>query len=184
MRYAPVGGNQYTGMETSGFANAVVDNVATRLGVSKGDVLAVKDGLSAGNAAVRLALGETAIIEENLLFFAKQGIDLDTRVVEAAGSNNGNKDEPRRSKTRILVKNLPHDTTKEELTKIFGSAATANATQQPLDIHLAPSRTIAVVDYPNRKSATGAFRRLAYNERGEAENPIPKILRFRSAGLV
>ena len=56
--------------------DAVADNVADRLGVSKGDVLNVKDGISSGNAAVRLALGETHIIAENIAFFEEHGVDV------------------------------------------------------------------------------------------------------------
>ena len=91
--------------------DAVVDNVADRLGVSKGDVLNVKDGLSSGNAAVRLALGETHIISENIAFFEEHGVD-----VTALENNNTRKHgrgsanvKSKRSKTMILVKNLPYD---------------------------------------------------------------------------
>ena len=53
--------------------DAVVDNLADRLGLRKGDLLGVKDKLSSGDAAVRLALGETKIIEENREYFREHG---------------------------------------------------------------------------------------------------------------
>ncbi|KAK1748882.1 RNA-binding protein [Skeletonema marinoi] len=56
--------------------DAVVDNLSDRLNMSKGEVLDVKDGISSGNAAVRLALGETHIIAENREFFLKHGVDV------------------------------------------------------------------------------------------------------------
>ena len=134
--------------------DAVVDNLASRLGLNKGDIMAVKDGLSAGDAAVRLALGETAVIEENRKYFAEHGIDM-----EALVSGNDKKSEGiKRSNTQVLVKNLPHDTTKEELLKVFG----ASGGRDPKSILLPPSRTIAVVEYGHGNDAKVAFRRLAY----------------------
>jgi len=62
-----------------------------------------------------------------------------------------------RSKTAILVKNLPADTTKEDLVRVFGSAG-----ETPSKILLPPSRTIAVVEYNHGNDAKRAFRRLAY----------------------
>ena len=132
--------------------DAVVDNLASRLGLRKGDVMAVKDGLSAGDAAVRLALGETAVIEENRTYFANHGVDM-----EALVSGSGESDDMPRSDRSLLVKNLPHDTTKEELLKIFGSTGHA-----PKSILLPPSRTIALVEYGHGNDAKAVFRRLAY----------------------
>jgi multiple RNA-binding domain-containing protein 1 len=130
--------------------DAVVDNLAARLGLRKGDLLSVKDQLSAGDAAVRLALGETAIIEENRVYFKQHGIDMEALV---SGDSPADKSMAR-SKTAILVKNLPHDTTVDELTKVFGDTATR--------ILLPPSRTIAVVEYAHANDAKPMFRRLAY----------------------
>jgi len=47
----------------------VVDNLADRLNLEKGQVLNLKDSLSSGQAAVRLALGKIHILEENSEFF-------------------------------------------------------------------------------------------------------------------
>ena len=128
--------------------DAVVDNLAARLGLRKGDILNVKDGKS-GDAAVRLALGETHIIEENRQYFATHGIDM-----EALVSSASSKDALKRSTRAILVKNLPFETEKDELTKLFGDA--------PDRILLPPSRTIALVEYGHSVDAKRAFKKLAY----------------------
>lgn len=131
--------------------DAVVDNIADRFGMEKGDVLNVKDSLSSGNAAVRLALGETQVLEENREYFRKHGIQMDA-LVSAGKPDQATK----RSSTMILVKNLPYETSHDELTKLFlgyGGDAT---------ILLPPSKTIALVKYMNINDAKKAFRKLAY----------------------
>jgi multiple RNA-binding domain-containing protein 1 len=139
--------------------DAVVDNLAERLGLRKGDILGVKDKLSSGDAAVRLALGETQIIEENREYFRQHGVDMDALV--SANDANNNKAETamtntKRSKTAILVKNLPFDTRLEELAKLF------HVGQEPMNILLPPSRTIAMIEYGHSTDAKRAFRKLAY----------------------
>jgi multiple RNA-binding domain-containing protein 1 len=131
--------------------DTVVDNLADRLGLRKGDVLGVKDGLSSGDAAVRLALGETQIIEENREYFKKHGVDMDALV-----SPVGEEDKHKRSNTSVLVKNLPYDTKVEELMKLF------HIGEEPVRILLPPSRTIAMVEYGHSTDAKKAFRKLAY----------------------
>ena len=133
--------------------DAVVDNLADRLGLRKGDLLGVKDKLSSGDAAVRLALGETQIIEENREYFRSHGVDMDVLVSAHAS---GSCDEVKRSKTGILVKNLPYETREEELMKLF------HVGEEPLRILLAPSRTIALVEYAHPSDAKRAFKKLAY----------------------
>ena len=139
--------------------DAVVDNLAARLGLRKGDILAVKDGLSAGDAAVRLALGETAVIEENRNYFAEHGVDMEALVSLSSSESKTDTTDPtiRRSKTSMLVKNLPHDTNTEDLMKTFLTSG-----KTPARILLPPSRTIAVVEYSIANDAKVAFRRLAY----------------------
>ena len=132
--------------------DAVVDNLADRLGLHKGEILNVKDGLSSGDAAVRLALGETHIIEENREYFRKEGVDMDA-LVSVKGDTSG-----KRSTTAILVKNLPYDTELEELTRMFHGVGD----DAPQRILLPPSRTIALVEYGHATDARRAFRKLAY----------------------
>ncbi|GAX27900.1 multiple RNA-binding domain-containing protein 1 [Fistulifera solaris] len=131
--------------------DAVVDNLAVRLGLRKGDIMAVKDGLTGGDAAVRLALAETAIIEENRQFFADHGYDMDALVSPSGTST------ITRSNVAILVKNLPHDTARDELAKMFSSKGA-----EPVSIILPPSKTLAVIEYSHGNDAKSAFRRLAF----------------------
>ena len=137
--------------------DTVVDNLSDRLGVSKGDILNVKDGISSGNAAVRLALGETHIISENIAFFEKHGVDV--RALES-NSDNGGSIPRKRSTTMILVKNLPYDTSLEDLTKVFHGIGV----DFPQRILFPPSKTAALVEYGHSSDARRAFRRLAYKK--------------------
>jgi multiple RNA-binding domain-containing protein 1 len=134
--------------------DAVVDNLAERLGLRKGEVLGVKGHLSSGDAAVMLALGETQIIEENRAFFRQKGINMD--VLVSSNAIKANEKPITRSKTAFLVKNLPFDTRLEELTKLFHSG------EVPVDVLLPPSRTIALVVFLHAADAKKAFRKLAY----------------------
>ena len=132
--------------------DAVVDNLASRLGLDKGAILNVKDG-SSGDAAVRLALGETQVIEENRKYFEKHGVDIGGLVSLKSEKGGAAK----RSSNVILVKNLPFDTSQDELSKVF-NAVGGNKPQ----VLLPPSRTIALVIYENNNDAKRAFRKLAY----------------------
>jgi multiple RNA-binding domain-containing protein 1 len=134
--------------------DAVVDNLAERLGLRKGELLGVKDDLSSGDAAVRLALGETQIIEENREYFRERGVNMD--VLVSANTSKGDEESIQRSKTAILVKNLPFDTRLEELTKLFHMG------DAPVELMLPPSRTIALAEFKHPTDAKKAFRKLAY----------------------
>lgn len=137
--------------------DTVVDNLSERLGVSKGDILNVKDGISSGNAAVRLALGETHIISENIAFFESHGVDVTAFDSKA---NRNDSSSLKRSKTMILVKNLPYDTSLEDLTKVFHGIGG----DVPQKILLPPSKTAALVEYGHATDARRAFRNLAYKK--------------------
>jgi len=58
----------------------------------------------------------------------------------------------------IVVKNLPYDTTQDELVKLFHGAMGSSLPQ----IMLSPSRTIALVEYEHRNYARKVFQKLAY----------------------
>lgn len=139
--------------------DAVVDNLSDRLGMSKGNILNVKDGISSGNAAVRLALGETHIISENLAFFEIHGVDI-TALDVKLNTKDGGGGAPKRSKTMILVKNLPYETTLEDLTKVFHDIGG----DVPQKVLIPPSKTAALVEYGHPNDARRAFRKLAYKK--------------------
>ena len=63
------------------------------------------------SAAVRLALGETQIVAETKQFLEEQGLCLDAFAPKSGSGVEGAKKEPiKRSKTVIVVKNLPANT--------------------------------------------------------------------------
>jgi len=74
------------------------------LGVSKAELLSP----DSDNVAVRLALAETHVIAETKQYLESEGVCLD-----AFKSNK------ERSNTIILIKNIPHSTTIEEIQDLF-----------------------------------------------------------------
>lgn len=127
-------------------SDAVASSIADRLGVNKSDILNPGANGGADNAAVRLALAETRIIQETKEFLAQQGINVDA-FQGAKGP---------RSDTTILVKNIPYGTSAEEVEKLFGEHGEVDKVLIP------PSGTIAVVEMPVVNEARLAFRAIAY----------------------
>ncbi|KAI8491784.1 putative RNA-binding protein 19 [Branchiostoma belcheri] len=97
--------------------NAVADVMAERYGTSKSHVL---DTESRESLAVRMALGETQIVAETRQFLLDNGVKLDAFSQPAAA----------RSKTVLLVKNLPAGTEASQLQEVF-SKASVNALHLP-----------------------------------------------------
>ncbi|GAC98704.1 RNA recognition motif containing protein [Pseudozyma hubeiensis SY62] len=126
-------------------SDAVASSIADRLGVSKPDILNPGADGGADNAAVRLALAETRIIQETKEFFSQEGIDVDA--FDGKGA---------RSDTTILVKNIPYGTSVEEVEKLFAEHGEVDKVLIP------PSGTIAIVEMPVVSEARVAFRSIAY----------------------
>ncbi|KAJ9478762.1 Multiple RNA-binding domain-containing protein 1 [Pseudozyma hubeiensis] len=126
-------------------SDAVASSIADRLGVSKSDILNPGADGGADNAAVRLALAETRIIQETKEFFSQEGIDVDA--FDGKGA---------RSDTTILVKNIPYGTSVEEVEKLFADHGEVDKVLIP------PSGTIAIVEMPVVSEARVAFRSIAY----------------------
>jgi multiple RNA-binding domain-containing protein 1 len=140
--------------------DAVVDSMAAKLGISAAKILNLQDG-HAGDAAVKVALGETQILQENRNFFAQYGVDMEALVSSSTTSSTAtttiataNQDHWKRSQTWILVKNLPFPTEQEELSILFGKV--------PSRILISPSKTIALVQFEHPVDAKRAFKKLAY----------------------
>lgn len=119
--------------------DAVNTAVASRLGVSKADLLDVHDS----SAAVKQAVAETSVIQETKEYFALHGVDLDAFKSQ------------KRSDDAILVKNIPV-TTREELRALFEQHGAV------LQVLMPPSGTIAIVQYAQAAQGKTAFSRLAY----------------------
>lgn len=126
-------------------ANAVGDAIAKSFGKSKEDVLDVTGG---SGAAVRLALGESQLVLEMKSFLESHGVRLDA--FEG--------DPKKRSKTIILVKNIPSGTLVEELQSKFAAFGLLEK------IVLPPSGVTCLVKFSDPSEARNAFKKLAYTK--------------------
>ncbi|XP_064648484.1 probable RNA-binding protein 19 [Lineus longissimus] len=126
-------------------ANAVADIMAEKYGKSKSDIL---DAESRESLGVRMALGETQIVAETRDFLTENGLSLDS-FSQASGP---------RSKTVILVKNLPAGTKAAEIKDVFAKYGTLGR------VILPPSGITAVVEFSEITEAKTAFRSLAYTK--------------------
>jgi multiple RNA-binding domain-containing protein 1 len=93
-------------------SDAVVDSLAEKYGVERSDILDTKEG--GGEIAVRLAVGEAMVIQENHAYFTSHGVDI--AAIESISSSSK---ASARSTTTLLIKNLPHDLVEDELESMF-----------------------------------------------------------------
>ncbi|KAJ8457621.1 hypothetical protein ONZ45_g18241 [Pleurotus djamor] len=127
-------------------SDAVVSSVASRMNIPKSEIL----NSESDNAAVKLALAETHIINETKTYLESQGVVL---------SSFGNKG---RSDTTILVKNIPFGTTLEQITEMFQQYGTLSRVLVP------PAGTMAVVEFEHADEAQKAFKGIAYRRLGNS----------------
>lgn len=99
--------------------------------MNKSDLL---DG-EADDLAVRLALGETQVIEDTKNSLTNAGVNVKSLEDTAAGKTDGMK----RSNHVLLVKNLPFGSSDGELAKMFGKFGSLDK------IILPPTKTLALV---------------------------------------
>ncbi|XP_018562957.1 probable RNA-binding protein 19 [Anoplophora glabripennis] len=125
--------------------DAVADVIADTYGTTKEAVIGPE---GKGSAAVRLALGETQIVAQTRKYLEQEGVILD------AFNNVGAK----RSKTIILVKNLPSRTEGKEIMDIFKKHGEIGR------IILPPSGITAIVEFLDPSEARKAFTKLAYSK--------------------
>ncbi|XP_059141800.1 probable RNA-binding protein 19, partial [Physella acuta] len=126
-------------------ANAVADAMAQKYHTDKSNIL---DDDTRGSVGVRLALGETQIINETREFLISNGVALDS-FSQAAGA---------RSKTVILVKNLPLGVTTDELRDIFNKYGSVNRVVLP------PTGITAIVEYLEPSEARQGFMKLNFSK--------------------
>jgi len=120
--------------------------MATQFNTSKSAIL---DPESRHSVAVNVALGETQLVEQTRQFLESHGVDL---------SCFGGGKKQTRSKTVILVKNLPFGTKADELVKLFSTYGGLD------DVILPPSGITAVVKFDEHQNAKKAFTALAYSK--------------------
>ncbi|KAK7030632.1 multiple RNA-binding domain-containing protein 1 [Favolaschia claudopus] len=128
-------------------SDAVASSIADRMQISKSEILNPE---SSDNAAVKLALAETHIIQETKTYLESQGVLLDSFSSRA------------RSDTIILVKNIPYGTTPEQIRELFEPHGTLTRVLVP------PAGTMAVVEFGAADEASAAFRAVAYRRLGNS----------------
>uniref|UniRef100_A0A8C5E0M0 RRM domain-containing protein n=1 Tax=Gouania willdenowi TaxID=441366 RepID=A0A8C5E0M0_GOUWI len=125
--------------------SAVADAIAEKYNTTKSQVL---DHESKGSVAVRMALGETQIVQETRQFLLDNSISLDSFSQAAAA----------RSTTVILVKNLPAGATLAELEELFSPHGSLGRVLLP------PAGLTAIIEFLEPTEAKRAFTKLAYSK--------------------
>jgi multiple RNA-binding domain-containing protein 1 len=123
-------------------ADAVIASVASRLGLSKSEIL----DPTSSDAAIKQAHAETNIIQETKAYFSANGVNLDSFKKHEF------------SDTAILVKNFSFGTSPVEIKELFAAHGTVKRLLMP------PSGTIAIVEIENPLQARNAFGALAYRK--------------------
>lgn len=126
--------------------NAVADAIASMYSTTKEKVL--EDGSKGLSAAVKLALGETQLVQDTKNFLEEHGVCLDAF----------NQAPSKRSKTVLLVKNLPAATTVREIRQLFTPHGELGRVVMP------PSGITALVEFLEPSEARKAFSKLAYTK--------------------
>ncbi|XP_068422376.1 probable RNA-binding protein 19 [Clinocottus analis] len=140
--------------------SAVADAIAEKYNATKSQVL---DHESKGSLAVRMALGETQIVQETRQFLLDNGVSLDSFSQAAAA----------RSTTVILVKNLPAGVKASELEELFSPHGSLGRVLLP------PSGLTAIIEFLEPTEAKRAFTRLAYSK----FHHIPLYLEWAPVGV-
>lgn len=129
----------------------MASSVADRMNISKADIL----NPESDNAAVKLALAETHIVNETKAFLESHGVVLSSFSPPANSR-------PQRSDTVLLVKNIPYGTSVDTLRTLFGAHGELRRVLVP------PAGTLAVVEFEHASDARTAFRALAYRRLGNS----------------
>uniref|UniRef100_I3K7H8 Probable RNA-binding protein 19 n=1 Tax=Oreochromis niloticus TaxID=8128 RepID=I3K7H8_ORENI len=140
--------------------SAVADAIAEKYNTTKSQVL---DHESKGSVAVRMALGETQIVQETRQFLLDNSVSLDSFSQAAAA----------RSNTVILVKNLPAGVQASELEELFSPYGSLGRVLLP------PSGLTAIVEFLEPTEAKRAFTRLAYSK----FHHVPLYLEWAPVGV-
>jgi len=132
--------------------DAVANLMASRYDVDKSQLFdAHTVGKKSGSIAVRMAVGETQIVNDMRKFLVCNGVKLD--------AFNDSKTE--RSKTVILIKNLPNGTNEKDLREMLNKFELAESV---LRLVLPEYGLCAIVEFGERQMARNAFKKLAYRK--------------------
>ncbi|KAJ3445691.1 hypothetical protein M0812_11578 [Anaeramoeba flamelloides] len=127
-------------------SDTVAESISDRMGMNKQQLL---DPM-ADDLALRLAFGETDIVQETKEFLLNAGIRLE--------AFDGITKNTVKSRTIILVKNIPFETKEMELRQLFGKFGSLDRVVLP------PSKTVAIVEFLEPSEARLAFRKLCYRK--------------------
>ncbi|OJA16508.1 hypothetical protein AZE42_10051, partial [Rhizopogon vesiculosus] len=133
-------------------SDAVASSTADRMGIAKADI----HNPESDNAAVKLALAETHVIQETKSSLEFQGVVLSSFSSRA------------RSDTTILVKNIPYGTTTEQTREMFDVQGELGRVVVPL------AGTMAVLEFVHADEAAKAFRAVAYRRLGNSVNHLER----------
>lgn len=119
-----------------------MSTIANRMGISKAELL----DPTSSDAAVKQAHAETHIIQETKSYFAQHGVDLEAFQRSSKGD------------LAILVKNVPHGVTPDELRKMFEEHGKVTKFLMP------PTGMTAIIEFSNVAEAKTAFMSLSYRK--------------------
>jgi multiple RNA-binding domain-containing protein 1 len=128
-------------------SDTVADAVAQRYSLTKGELL---DHQGAQSMAVRMALGETHVIDQTKKLLRESGVNVAALEVD--------KKPEKRSKLALLVKNIPYVTEAGELRDLFARFGNLSRVVLP------QTKTMAIVEFDEPSEARAAFRRIAYSK--------------------
>jgi multiple RNA-binding domain-containing protein 1 len=135
--------------------DAVANLMAKKYNINKSDIFDVhSSGTRSGSIAVKLSIGETQLVNDMRKFLQRNGVKLD-----AFAANNNSTE---RSKTTILLKNLPNNTSEDDLKKTFERYKVDLKT---IKRFVLPEYGVAaLIEFNERQEARDAFRKLAYKK--------------------
>jgi multiple RNA-binding domain-containing protein 1 len=126
-------------------ADTVADAAAASHNMKKGDLL----DADAESMAVRMALAETHVIEATKQRLAEEGVNVAAFTVDVKPKE--------RSRTVILVKNLPYSADAGEVQGLFSRFGDIGRVVLP------DTKTVAIVEMAHEGEAKKAFKSLAYS---------------------
>ncbi len=126
-------------------ADTVADAAAAAHDMTKADLL----DADAESMAVRLALAETHVIEQTKQQLRDEGVNIAAFTVETKPKE--------RSRTVMLVKNLPYSVQAPEVSELFARFGEVGRVVLP------QTKTMAIVEMVHENDAKKAFRQLAYS---------------------
>lgn len=143
--------------------DTVATSMAKKLGMQKSELF----GQDSTNIAVKMAQSETIIINATKEWMNDHGMNVDELDKIPRG-------QCQRSKTMLLVKNIPYSTKEKELHSIFERYGSIKK------LVVSPFNTVAIVEYETEKQARAAAKNLAYYK---VNYIMPIYLEFAPLGM-